>query len=419
MLILEFLYAIFIGLFNLGIKLFSNFNPKIKLINEGQNNWQQRLSADFRSENGDVVWMHCSSLGEFEQGRPVLESLKLEFPKIKILLTFFSPSGYEVRKNYSGADWVYYLPIDSKGNAKNFIQIIQPKLVIFVKYEYWYHYLKFLHQSRIPVLMISALFQERQVFFKWYGSLHRKMLSYITHFFVQNEASAKLLRKLNINKLSVVGDTRVDRALAIANQKESISIIEAFKGDSFLIVAGSSWTADELLLAATLKQLKNKNIKLLIAPHEIHSEHIMEIKKIFADWHPSLWSKGIIEPESKVFIIDVIGLLAKLYFYADLCWIGGGFNKTGIHNSIEAAVYHKSLVWGPKFERYQEALDLIRLGGATSVDNAGQLVAAIQNFEASPEQRIIAEQSVQQYIELSKGATSKIMDYINQQNIFE
>ncbi|HTO14860.1 MAG TPA: glycosyltransferase N-terminal domain-containing protein [Edaphocola sp.] len=418
MIIIEFIYSIFILALIFVVKISSRFNAKIKLLNNGQKNWKKRLETDFNNVNEKVVWIHCSSLGEFEQGRPIIEALKHDFPNVKILLTFFSPSGYEVRKNYQGVDWTYYLPFDTKKNAKAFIEIVKPQIAIFVKYEYWFYYLKTLNKKNIPVIMISALFQKRQVFFKWYGGFHRKMLHFITHFFVQNKASKDLLNKLSIDKVSIVGDTRVDRALTISEKAKDFPIIKDFKKESLLIIAGSTWKVDEILLFECLAALKKLDIKLIIAPHEIHTAHIEEIEDRFKIFKPSRFTSGIIELGSKVLIVDTIGQLSEIYSFADYCWIGGGFNKTGIHNSIEAAVYNKSLLWGPNYQRYQEAIDLINLGVAMSFENSHQLKDYIQESILHPEIKKIAEQKAQQYIVNSKGATEKIIQFIKQQNIF-
>lgn len=415
---LLFLYNISIRIY-LGLAgLAASFNPKIKLFINGRKGLLDRIAADFRDEAQQPVWFHCASLGEFEQGRPLMEALKAADPAIKILLTFFSPSGYEVRKNYSGADYIYYLPFDTAANARRFISITRPKLAIFVKYEFWYHYLHTLKQNGIPGIVVSAIFQERQAFFKWYGTLQRKMLGMLHYLFVQNQASIDLLQQIGIRNTAIAGDTRIDRALAIERTEKEYPLLQEFKAAHQLIIAGSTWKADETLLYETLVQLNDPGIKLLIAPHEIHKEHIGQIQELFREFQPALWSDNAIDPGSRVLILDNMGYLAYLYRYADYIWIGGGFNKTGIHNSIEAAVYGKVMAWGPIYDRYQEALDLIENGAAYSFAAAQAFADQIRKWLLLPEAREKAGQQARQYIEQHKGATEKIVNYLKQQNIF-
>ncbi len=397
--------------------LLAPFNPKINLFVTGRKQLLERIAADFKQEEQRPVWFHCASLGEFEQGRPLIEALKANYPGIKILLTFFSPSGYEVRKNYSGADYVYYLPIDTERNAQQFIAITRPQLAVFVKYEFWYHYLNTLKQNRIPGIVVSAIFQERQVFFKWYGALQREMLHLMHYLFVQNQSSIDLLKRIGIFHAAIAGDTRIDRALTIAHTTKSYALVEEFKGKHQLIVAGSTWRGDETLLHEALVQLGNPDIKLLIAPHEVHEDHIAELQDLFRAFHPVLWSAQQAGKENRVLIVDNIGHLAYLYRYADYVWIGGGFNKTGIHNCIEAAVYGQALTWGPEYSRYQEAIDLIHQGAAFSCPDAAALANKLREWDNAPERHEKAGQQARQYIEENKGATDKILTYLKQQNI--
>lgn len=415
---LLFLYNISIRIYRGLAGLAASFNPKIKLFVTGRKGLLEKIAADLREEDQQPVWFHCASLGEFEQGRPLMEALKAANPDTKILLTFFSPSGYEVRKNYNGADHIYYLPLDTAKNAQQFISITRPKLAIFVKYEFWYHYLHTLKQNGIPGLVISAIFQERQAFFKWYGTLQRKMLRMLHYLFVQNQASIDLLKQIGVRNAAIAGDTRIDRALAIANTEKDYPLLQKFKAAHQLIIAGSTWKEDETLLYDALVQLNDPGIKLLIAPHEIHKEHIGQIQELFREFQPALWSENAINPDSRVLILDNIGYLAYLYRYADYIWIGGGFNKTGIHNSIEAAVYGKALAWGPVYNRYQEALDLIGNGAAFCCSDAGAFADQIRQWLQSPEAHKKAGQQARQYIEQHKGATNKILNYLKQQNIF-
>ncbi|OJV53548.1 MAG: hypothetical protein BGO31_01390 [Bacteroidetes bacterium 43-16] len=411
------LYNILIRVYRGLATLAAPFNPKIKLFVRGRKNLPDRIAADFREEQQRPVWFHCASLGEFEQGRPLMEAWKAAHPGGKILLTFFSPSGYEVRKNYPGADYIYYLPFDTAKNAARFLAITRPQLAIFVKYEFWYHFLHTLQQKGIPALVVSAIFQERQAFFKWYGGLQRKMLHMLTYLFVQNASSLHLLKSIGINHAEIAGDTRIDRALAIAQTGKDYPLLDAFKDGHELIVAGSTWKEDEVLLQESLLLLATTNIKLLIAPHEIHEAHIRQVQELFSAYRPALWSEQKVDKDSRVLILNNIGHLAYLYRYADYIWIGGGFNKTGIHNSIEAAVYGKALCWGPIYNRYQEALDLIGKGAAYSFGDAAAFTAQLNEWLLHPDQKEKAGQEARQYIQLNKGATGKILDYLKQQNI--
>lgn len=413
------LYNIFIALYVAAAKLVAFFKPKAKQLIDGRKGLLKKMKGDFKAEDKkNIIWFHCASLGEFEQGRPLMEALKQKHPEIKILLTFFSPSGYEVRKSYAGVDFVYYLPFDTASNAQSFIEITKPVLAIFVKYELWYHYLKTLQERKVPAILISAIFQDRHAFFKWYGGLQRKMLHSLNHIFVQNEASKKRLEQIGISAVSIAGDTRIDRAIAIAHTAKAYPDIEAFKGDAALIVAGSTWTEDESLLQASMKRLADRNIKLLIAPHEIHEAHIQQILNKFESFGVALLSGINSATHAKVLVVDNIGHLAFLYRYADYVWIGGGFNKTGIHNSIEAAVYNKAMCWGPRYDRYQEAIDLIVAGVAVSCNDSLAFIEQINFWQSQPAKKYNAERAAQHYITSNQGATVKILDYLKLQRIF-
>lgn len=414
-----FLYNCFLQLYLFAAKILALKQPKARLLIEGRNGLLQKIEEDFKNKkSSNTIWMHCASLGEFEQGRPIIEALRTDFPSVTIVLTFFSPSGYEVRKNYQGADYVYYLPFDTAKNAKQFIALVQPKLAIFVKYELWYHFLNELQQQQIPTLLVSAIFQERHAFFKWYGVLQRKMLGFFQHIFVQNESSQNLLKKIAINNVSIAGDTRIDRALAISLEERTYPIVKAFKGNAQLIVAGSTWQDDEHLLAEAMQLLHNQDFRLLIAPHEIGNDHLQAILAKFKTLKPQLYSQWNPHKDAKVLIMDNIGHLAYLYGYADLVWIGGGFNKTGIHNSIEAAVYGKALAWGPRYSRYQEAIDLIESGAAATFGNSIDFKKWAEHLAANSSDKEKAEQAAQQYINANKGATTIIVNHIKLQNIF-
>ncbi|WP_222167019.1 3-deoxy-D-manno-octulosonic acid transferase [Edaphocola aurantiacus] len=411
-----FLYNLSIQLYAAAAAVMALFQNKARLFVQGRKGLLSRIQKDMQAEQRKRIWMHCASLGEFEQGRPLLEQLRASYPNYCLVLTFFSPSGYEVRKNYNGADYIYYLPLDTPGNARKFVKAVAPQLAVFVKYEFWYHYLRQLHNQKIHTIIISTIFQQRHAFFKWYGQLHRKMLGYFDHLFVQTELSVQLLDTIGVHDCTLVGDTRLDRAMAIAAEQKDIEGIATFKGNDQLIVAGSTWAADEQLLAKTLGTLP-EGTKLVMAPHEIDEVHIRQIQDLFGS-QSCLYDQPERFASSRVLIVNRIGLLAYLYRYADYVWIGGGFNKTGIHNSIEAAVYGKALCWGPNYDRYQEALDLIDCQAAQSCTDAEELAAQLREWQDNTQKYTFASQASLTYVLKHKGATLRIMQYLATQNIF-
>lgn len=414
-----FIYNILIRLYILTAKFLALWKPKARSLVDGRKGSLERMRRDLKNmDRKQVVWFHCASLGEFEQGRPVMEAMKKADPAISIVLTFFSPSGYEVRKDHPGADIVCYLPFDTKYNAQTFIDIIRPDVAIFVKYDLWYHYLKVLKERGIPTLLIAAIFQERHAFFKWYGGLQRKMLHFLQHIFVQDQHSKLLLEGIGVRQVSIAGDTRIDRALTIAATDRRYPVIAAFKGESALVVAGSTWKDDEVLLLEALQLLAGHDLKLVIAPHEVHKEHIEYIKDEFSAFHPALFSEGPAPEHARVLIIDNIGHLAFLYRYADFIWIGGGFNKTGIHNSIEAAVYGKAMCWGPRYQRYREALDLVAAGAAVPCADGSGFASQVAYWSQHRSEKEKAGHMARQYISSNKGATEKITDHLIRQRIF-
>ena len=342
------LYAVFCRFYKWGILLASPFNDKAKQWISGRKNWKKNQKL-ITLKGNHCIWIHCSSLGEFEQGRPLIEKLKQVYPNYKIVLTFFSPSGYEIQKNYPLADLVMYMPMDSPTHAKKFIEAIQPALAVFVKYEFWYYYLNQLHLQQIPTIIISAAFRENQLFFKWYGTFFRKMLHCFNYIFVQNEHSKKLLATIGItNNVIISGDTRYDRVAEIAQKTKRFDIVENFKGNGNIFIAGSTWQDDEALLSRFFTHLPT-NWKLIIAPHEIHKAHIDEIQKLFGN-NSVLFSEikcGIKANEQRVLIIDNIGMLSSLYAYGDMAFVGGGFQKSGIHNILEPAIYGLPICFGP------------------------------------------------------------------------
>lgn len=412
-----FFYNIFLFLFNTAARITAPFNAKTNKWVHGRQGIFETLEKTL-SENHKVVWMHCASLGEFEQGRPLLERLKEQGTRYKVLLTFFSPSGYEVRKNYEDADWVFYLPMDSKKNAKRFLEIINPELVIFVKYEFWYYYLKEIKKKNIPLLLVSGIFRKEMHFFKWYGNFSRKMLNCFTHFFVQDEPSKQLLGGAGFNNVSITGDTRFDRVIEIAEKTESIALIEQFTNSKKTVVAGSTWPEDEEVLQKTIADINDPELKLIIAPHEITEKHLNDIEKLFPT--AIRFSQLMTHPSpltTKTLIIDNIGMLSRLYKYATITYVGGGFNASGIHNILEAAVYGKPVLFGPHHQKFKEAVDLIKTGGAFSVSNADSAIAIFQKLLNKKEDYLQSCESSLKYVYANKGATEKVMQFIYEKRL--
>ena len=391
------------------MRIASLFNAKARLFVRGRKgifkHIEQRLSTDSRSK----VWIHCASLGEFEQGRPVMEALKKQFPQCSIVLTFFSPSGYEVKKGFEGADHIFYLPLDSASHAGRFLDLVKPSCALFVKYEFWYHYLAALQHRNVPAILFSAIFQERHPFFKWYGGLHRRMLGFYQQIFVQQEASRLLLQKIEIHQVQIAGDTRFDRAAQVLQQDRSFPALELFKGSGQLIVAGSNWHEDSELLAKTLQQLP-ESYKLLLAPHETDEATLVRTRALFPDEN-CLWTDDEDAfAKSRVCIVNTMGQLAYLYKYADVVWIGGGFTRSGIHNVIEPAVFGKPVFFGPTYERYQEAVDMIAANAAMSLDHAEELLNMLQQKNAL----LQMGSNAKEYVQAQLGATEKIMRYLSE-----
>lgn len=362
--------------------------------------------------------MHCASLGEFEQGRPLLEAIRSRYPAYKVVLSFFSPSGYEVKKDYRGADQVFYLPIDNKPNAKKLVDAINPSLVIWVKYEYWYYYLQELKTRNVPVMLVSGIFRKNQPFFKWYGKIWREMLDCFQQFFVQDEGSKLLLGSTGIsNNVLISGDTRFDRVIAIAEKKDQVDHIRAFIANKKALVAGSTWDEDEIELLHFIKT--RPDIKFIIAPHEIYPENLQDVKKSFDNsiYYSTLVSDEKIGEKAHVLIIDNIGMLAKLYQYADVTFVGGGFGQDGVHNVLEAAVYGKPVVFGPVYEKYTEAVGLIASGGGFSAQNPQDLDKLLNRIFNDENEIKKAGQAAKDFVYSNKGATEKILDYIERNRL--
>jgi len=394
------IYNIGIVIYGLLLRLVSLFNAKAKLFVIGRENIFDKIQQKINI-NDRPIWFHFASLGEFEQGRPVLEKLKADFPLQRIVVTFFSPSGYEVRKNYALAD-VFYLPLDTASNAKKFINSVNPKFAVFTKYEFWYHYFNELHKKQIPLYLISGIFRSDQVFFKWYGSFYRGILKFVTHFFVQNEESVSLLKGIGINNVSLSGDTRFDRVYENAQHPKKLELIEQFCGADNVFIAGSTWLPDEKLLVSLIERYPDW--KFIIAPHEIGISHIEEIEKLF----PTAAKYSQLKANtSQVLIIDNIGMLSSLYQYASVAYIGGGFGA-GIHNTLEAAAFGLPVIFGPKYDKFQEAKDLIAIGAAKNITTAGELISAFEFFKANE----TASANAKKYVMQKKGATEMIIKAI-------
>jgi len=405
-----FLYNLGIRLYILLVNIVSPFNAKAKLWLNGRKNWRQKVKSAIPKAT-DTVWIHCSSLGEFEQGRPLIESLKIRFPSLKIVLTFFSPSGYEVRKNYAGADFIYYLPIDTNQNAKDFIDLINPRMVIFVKYEFWYHYLRNLKKKNIPTYVVSAIFRENQAFFKWYGGWYRRFLLNFEYLFVQNKHSQDLLNKIGIGNVLVTGDTRFDRVAKVASDAKTIPFVEQFCNGEKVIIAGSTWPKDEELLIEYIKQNEQK-AKLIIVPHEIDASHIQGIIQNLNVETVLFTNQQNANPvRARVLIVDTIGLLSSIYRYGHIAYIGGGFG-VGIHNTLEAATFGLPILFGPNYHKFQEAKDLIALRAAFSINSLDEL-SNFLNLLLSDEQSCTQAGSNSKKLVLSGvGATDRILDQI-------
>ncbi len=399
------LYNIGIISFSFLIRVFSLFNSKAKLLKNGRQDALRKLK-DLRFDD-KPIWVHCASLGEFEQGRPVIESIKKNKPAQKVVLTFFSPSGYEVQKNYELADEVLYLPSDRPSNVRKFIEAINPGQVIFVKYEFWYHYLKALHKKGINTYIISAIFRPQHAFFKWYGGWYKKMLSFFTCLYVQDEKSALLLDGINVKNYVIAGDTRFDRVYEISQQTKSFPLVQQFAQNAKVMVGGSTWPKGEELLAAYLKE--NKKVKLLLAPHEIHDNHISEIEQLFADFKCARYTdvENIDLSDVRVLIINTMGMLSSMYQYGDLAYIGGGFGS-GIHNTIEASTFGLPVIIGPNYEKYQEACDLIELNAGFCAANQDEFTAIANKLLLNDQELKKASEAAVNYVDKMRGATEQI-----------
>jgi 3-deoxy-D-manno-octulosonic-acid transferase len=408
---MHFLYNLLLVFASQIVKLLAFFSPKMKLFVDGRKTVFQSLASKINAEN-QTIWFHAASLGEFEQGLPVMEKIKAQFPNHKIIVTFFSPSGYEVRKNNTIADVTVYLPLDTKSNAKRFLKLAHPDLVFFIKYEYWPNYLNELKSLGIKTYLISGIFRENQAFFKWYGGFYRNALKTFDFFFVQNESSKKLLQSLDYQNVKISGDTRFDRVVSILERDCTLDFIENFKNNTTTIVIGSSWPKDESLLVDYINKT-NEKVKFIIAPHNIKQEQILELKK-------SITKKTILYSEKStidlslydVLIIDTIGILTKIYSYADIAYVGGGFGNPGVHNILEPATFGIPIVVGPNYSHFAEAVALVAMEGCISIENQVELNDAFSNLITNDDIRHEKGHICSTFVQMNKGATEIILNHI-------
>jgi 3-deoxy-D-manno-octulosonic-acid transferase len=413
----KLIYNLFLFLYSAGIRIAALWNPKARKWLDGRKNIFTTINHQLSAINSKPVWMHCASLGEFEQGRPVLESLKAKDPELKIVLTFFSPSGYEVMKNYKGADHIFYLPMDNVFAAKKFIDAIGPSLVLWVKYEYWFYYLQELKRRNIPVLLVSGIFRKSQPFFKIYGGIWKQMLDNFEHLFVQNEASKILLQTIGVsNNVTVSGDTRFDRVIEIAKQTLQSAIIDSFCNNQIVIVAGSTWEDDEIILAAYGDETHHQQ-KIIVVPHEIDKAHIDALKKMFkksvcyteVENNPALLQDI---SSYNTLIVDTVGMLSRLYKFGRINYVGGGFTNDGIHNILEAAVWGRPVIIGENYEKYFEATDLVDCGAAESISDAVELKEVVDDWLSDEKNYSECGNAAREYVYAKAGATKKIVDFI-------
>ena len=408
------IYNLIIYLYLLGVAIYSRFNEKVRKMWHGEREAFRILKEKVDPE-AQYVWFHAASLGEFEQGRPLMEQLRKDHPEYKILLTFFSPSGYEVRKNYEGADIITYLPLDTITNARRFLRLVRPVKAFFIKYEFWYNYLHILKHRNVPVYSVSSIFRPDQVFFKWYGRQYGRVLNCFTHFFVQNEISKELLAKIGIDCVTIVGDTRFDRVLQIKEAAKQLPIVKAFKQDAKVFVAGSSWQPDEEIFIKYFNE--HRDWKLIIAPHVIGEDHLKQIEKLLEGRKVIRYS-GLSGDsrnpgdlgEAEVLIIDCFGLLSSIYHYGDVAYVGGGFG-VGIHNLLEAAVWDVPVFFGPNNERFQEAQALKQSGGF-EITNYNDFERLMNRFITDEAYLKAQGQLAGQYVKGKAGATWLILSSV-------
>ena len=425
------LYNLLVHIAAFFLRILALFSPKMKLFVDGRkivfNQLKQKVTPTDKT-----IWFHAASLGEFEQGLPVMEQIKQKFPSHKIIVTFFSPSGYEVRKNHPIADVIVYLPLDTKQNAKQFITLVHPEMVFFIKYEYWPNYLNELKKKAIPTYLVSGILRENHVFFKWYGEFYRNCLKTFTYFFVQNESSKKLLQSIGYQNIKISGDTRFDRVVSILERDNQLDFIEEFKNNQTLIVIGSSWPKDEELLVKFINQA-DENVKFIIAPHTINASQIENLKLkiskksiLYSDFQSE--SRGQTKLDARtgldvrtgrdlslrkfnLFIIDTIGILTKIYSYADIAYVGGGFGNPGVHNILEPATFGIPIVIGPNYSHFAEATALVNLEGCLSISSDSELKNAFDLLIQNEDERHEKGHICSTFVQMNKGATTIILNH--------
>ena len=406
-----FLYNLIIILASQVVKLLALFSPKMKLFVDGRKDVFSKIREKIKLSD-KTIWFHAASLGEYEQGLPVIEKIKLQYPNHKIVVTFFSPSGYEVRKNNIVADVTIYLPMDTKSKAKMFLKLVHPELVFFIKYEYWPNYLNELKKLEIKTYLISGIFREKQAFFKWYGGFYRNALKTFEYFFVQNESSKNLIQSIGFNNVKISGDTRFDRVVSILERDNSLDFIEQFKNNKTTIVIGSSWPKDENLLVNYINNASDE-IKFIIAPHNIKTEQISSLKSQITKSSVLFSEKSNVDLSNfNVFIIDTIGILTKIYSYADIAYVGGGFGNPGVHNILEPATFGVPIIIGPNYSHFAEATALVHQEGCISISNQNELNEAFDNLISNEDVRHEKGHICSTFVQMNKGATEVILKHI-------
>ena len=396
-----------------GLQLAAPFNPKARQWVDGRRDWRANLTQKLNGNRAPIAWFHAASLGEFEQGRPAIEAYRMQYPNDKILLTFFSPSGYEVRKNYAGADFIVYLPTDTPANARQFVALVKPRIAFFIKYEFWYNYLRELKAANVPVISFSAIFRPNQLFFKPWGGFYKNLLGYFDHILVQNQESVRLLETIGIQNVTLGGDTRFDRVAQVAAAKKEFQVVQTFKNNEPLLVIGSAWQADMDVLIPFINQF-DKPLKIIIAPHDIHEDEIER-------WRGQLQNSSVryseletaqtrISVNAQTLFIDNVGMLSSLYQYGEFAYVGGAFGK-GLHNILEAATFGMPLFFGLNYGKFQEAVDLVSEGAAFPVGNTAAFTAA---FAKQYTDRAKAAHISRDYVQRNIGATGKVMEIVRQ-----
>ena len=405
---MRIVYDLVLFIYSQAIRMAAIFgNQKAKNWIEGRIQWQEKLGRAINNTERKKYWFHCASLGEFEQGRPLIEKIRSEFPDAFLVLTFFSPAGFEIRKNYPEVNYVCYLPIDTKSNATIFVEILNPDKTFFIKYEFWYHFFQELKKKKKETYIISANFRPDQVFFKWYGGFFRSILQNVTHLFVQDKNSSRLLTDIGINATTVSGDTRFDRVIKITSEINSNLILSNFKKDELLLIAGSTWKEDEELILQEFYSKGHKRYKLIIFPHEIHDQHLKSLEEIifnlggnkdcirYSNYNPSI--------DYKILLMDTIGMLSSAYYFADITYVGGGFGK-GIHNILEPAAHGKPILFGPEYNKFREAHELIAARGAFNIKNQSEYKRKLNQLLGNPEEIKIAGRLSKEYVITNSGA---------------